>query len=132
MKKYKVFLSDGNGQYDSFDTSKKYLSKECGDIEHLLNADYDMHDKDTEYGELHSIVNISSHDSEKLLTIFQKEVFDVEFSVPESENLVYELTNKEIQFINNFKKITLEDVIYNVTDISYSLDDNIIKVRLEK
>ncbi|WP_300385001.1 hypothetical protein [Clostridium sp.] len=137
MKKYKVFLSNDTFHADEY-TKGKYenLGKECKDISHLINSDYVIQDPETAYGELHSIVNYSNEDYEKrLLTIFQTEVFNVEFTFPDGNDLTYELSHKQIQFINEFRKVSLDydgdNITFKVLDIIYSINSELIKVILE-
>lgn len=131
MKKYTVLLSNGKVTVDSTLSSiNKNLAKKCEDIEKLLNIDYNTQEPDLEYGELHSLIELTNEntDEKNLLTIFEKEMNNIEFFNEKDELLYsYELSNKEINYINNFRKVLIDEKIYKVVDIMFNFDENNIK-----
>ncbi len=130
MKNYNVFLSNDRITVNKdMSSTNKVLAKKCKNIESLINSDYEMQEPDVEYGELHSIVELTNDDEKNLLTIFQKEVNNVEFVLEDdTKSYDYELSNQELKYINDFKEVIIEERIFFVKDISYDLDKKIIKV----
>lgn len=141
MKKYKVFLSNNKVSIDrdmvatNKQMANKQMANECERIENLINLDYETQEPDNVYGELHSISEITNYntDEKNLLTIFEKEVNNVEFILPQdNKSDTYELTNQELKYINDFKKVIIDEKKFTVEDISYDLSEEIIKVVIKK
>ncbi len=135
MKEYKVFLEKNKYIIDSsMKEVNSDLAKECEEFEKLLNSDYSMQGGNTEYGELHSItetVNLKTEEKERLF-IFQRDVnlAIFNFDYEDKEPLYWELTKKEIKFIDRFKKINIDNKDYSINDVSYNINEEIIEFHL--
>ena len=137
MKEYKAFIATNNNKMidSTMSFDNKNLADECEDIERLLNSDYAMQERETAYGELHSITEItnSNTDEKEKLIIFQKETNAVVFNFKDNtESLEDILSDKEIEYINIFRKVIIDNENYIVKDILYNIDNQIVEVNLDK
>lgn len=136
-KKYSVriendrFGADSNCKEDSNSVVRR-MANRCENIEKILNSPYEFSEVDYN-DKVHSVVEISDGEDKQLLTIYEQEINNVEFIIDgEEDNSIYELNNQQLTYIKDFRKVILNKEIYNVVDIVYDLDDDIIKVTLSK
>lgn len=133
MKTYTVFTADENFKYlvDECNKTHRELNEKCKSISELLNYDYKYREVETEFGELHSISQIGSDDIKQYAIVLEKEVNNVIFILQNKTEVYRELSNKAIKYMNDFKKIILDETEYRILNIMYNIDDDIIIVELD-